>query len=129
MWGTKSLKNGVTYSKYSIFSKMKNCVPYVKHHMGLKEHTNWIIINTNTITNVFFNHRWHIQVVGYATFLSIHIGMKALVNKSGCHLPTIHPSHGWRVVHKPTKNWGTLQTSLRSLRLFHNTLSPSAPII
>ncbi len=113
--------------KYSIFSKMKFFVPYVKHHMGLKEHTNWIIINTSTISNVFFNYRWHIEVVAYATHISIHIGIKALVNKSGCHLLAIHPFHGWWMVYKPTKNWGTLQTLIGSLRLFHNTFVPNCP--
>lgn len=32
-----------------------SCLPYVKHHMGLKEYTNCVFVNTNSISNGFFN--------------------------------------------------------------------------
>lgn len=68
-----------------------SCLPYVKHHMGLKEYTNCVFVNTNSISNGFFNCWWCTQIVLYAMLCSIYVG------RSGCHLTTILTFHGWQI--------------------------------
>ncbi len=86
--------------------KVGSCLIYVKHHMGLNEDTNCIFVNTDSISNGFFNCWWCTQIVLYAMLSSIHVG------RSGCHLTTILTSHGWHVVDKLTKSLQTLWVSI-----------------